>query len=213
MSNPFVAEQTQEGTQLKPYSCLACRQRKVKCDRRDPCSNCTKSEKRCSFVPPVRGKRKVTKSRKEGLHAKVRRYEELLKSYGAPIESAEHEAENEDETSDVDVSIKPDVEMAESPKLDSGDLDNRAAPEEIRPKFVMRDGSSRYFERCVIISGSRLVFVVWWSSSIWQKNLHAALIWLSAFYPREYTRVFNWRSSNAVKTLSCIRPRDNIERL
>ncbi|KAJ5195353.1 C6 transcription factor [Penicillium cinerascens] len=72
--------------QLQRFSCLACRQRKVKCDRRDPCSHCIKASRECSFVVPVRGKRKSTKPVKEGLHARARRYEEMLKSYGAKIE-------------------------------------------------------------------------------------------------------------------------------
>ncbi|KAE8356385.1 hypothetical protein BDV28DRAFT_145261 [Aspergillus coremiiformis] len=39
---------------LKNYSSLACRQRKIKCDRRTLCSNCVKTEKPCSFIPPAR---------------------------------------------------------------------------------------------------------------------------------------------------------------
>lgn len=151
MSESVLTENVQHGSQLKPYSCLICRQRKIKCDRRDPCSNCTKSEKRCSFVPPVRGKRKVTKSRREGLHAKVKRYEELLKSYGATVEPTEHDHEHYDDDSDVETSVNPDVEMTESGGLESRDLGNTAAPEEIRPKFIMKEGSSRYFERYVCV--------------------------------------------------------------
>lgn len=151
MSEPIMTEHFQSDTQLKPYSCLACRHRKIKCDRRDPCSHCIKSEKPCSFIAPVRGKRKVTKSRKEGLHAKVRRYEELLKSYGATVEPTEHEQENDDDYSDMEESARPDVEMIENGNSESKGLDKTTAPEEVRPKFVMREGSSRYFERYVFV--------------------------------------------------------------
>lgn len=72
--------------QLQPFSCLICRQRKVKCDRRDPCSNCVRANQECSFVAPVRGKRKRTKPVQEGLHAKLRRYEEILKAQGATLD-------------------------------------------------------------------------------------------------------------------------------
>lgn len=30
-------------------SCLACYERKIKCDRRKPCSNCSKSNERCDY--------------------------------------------------------------------------------------------------------------------------------------------------------------------
>lgn len=40
-------------------------------------------------MPPVRGKRRRTKPAKEGLHARVRRYEEMLKYFGAKIDTAE----------------------------------------------------------------------------------------------------------------------------
>ncbi|KFA71290.1 hypothetical protein S40288_06697 [Stachybotrys chartarum IBT 40288] len=93
-------------SEVETFSCLRCRQRKVKCDRRTPCSNCTKAQKECSFLPPVRGKRKRTKPPREGLHAKLRRYEQLLKSYGARLETSEIE---DDTTSTPDLSSEVDL--------------------------------------------------------------------------------------------------------
>jgi hypothetical protein len=93
-----AGERTAPNAELKSYSCLICRKRKTKCDRRNPCSNCVKTRRECSFVPPVRGKRPKTKLPYEGLHAKLRRYEDLLKSYGAKIEATEHEEESDEET-------------------------------------------------------------------------------------------------------------------
>ena len=83
--------------ELQPFSCLICRQRKVKCDRRDPCSNCVRACQDCNFVVPVRGKRKRTKPVQEGLHAKLRRYEEILKAQGVTL----------DGKGDVDESAQP----------------------------------------------------------------------------------------------------------
>lgn len=37
---------------LKPYSCVVCHNRKVKCDRNEPCSNCAKSKVECIYRPP-----------------------------------------------------------------------------------------------------------------------------------------------------------------
>lgn len=77
---------------LRQFSCLICRQRKVKCDRHEPCANCVKAETRCTFVAPVRGKRqkksqnKKLKPVREGLHAKLRRYERMLEKYGETLD-------------------------------------------------------------------------------------------------------------------------------
>ncbi|KAF9890760.1 hypothetical protein FE257_005629 [Aspergillus nanangensis] len=39
---------------VKPKSCLACRQRKVKCDRVTPCANCARWAIECIFPSPIR---------------------------------------------------------------------------------------------------------------------------------------------------------------
>ncbi|TFA97828.1 Transcription factor vrtR1 [Trichoderma ghanense] len=124
---------------LKGFSCLSCRQRKVKCDRRAPCINCVKAERQCSFVAPVRGKRKRTKPPKETLHARVRRYEEMLKAYGAKIEPCEDEDESESETG----SGSGTSEMGQVVPMK---LPTCRASEE-KPKFIMKEGASRYFDR------------------------------------------------------------------
>ncbi|KAI1074379.1 putative C6 transcription factor [Whalleya microplaca] len=121
---------------LKKYSCLICRQRKVRCDRRTPCSNCVKAEKQCSFIPPVRGKRKRTKPPKESLHAKLKRYEKLLKSYGARVEPSEDVNDSSSEAAS-----QPDVEMDE----DAGVRDP-VQLDETKPKLIEKEDTSRYFD-------------------------------------------------------------------
>lgn len=37
---------------LKPYSCVVCHRRKVKCDRKETCSNCAKANVECIYRPP-----------------------------------------------------------------------------------------------------------------------------------------------------------------
>jgi Fungal Zn(2)-Cys(6) binuclear cluster domain len=142
MPQTLMAEQS--GPDLDPtkksYSCLICRRRKVKCDRRNPCSNCVKAAQQCSFLAPLRGRRKRTKPPKEGLHAKLKRYEELLKSYGAKIEPSEYD----DDDSDSASMSRPDVE--------DDDMQNKVdgisfALEGIRPRLIDKEGSSRYVDR------------------------------------------------------------------
>ncbi|KAI1098360.1 putative C6 transcription factor [Jackrogersella minutella] len=126
---------------LKNYSCLICRQRKVKCDRHTPCSNCVKAEKQCSFIPPVRGKRKRTRPRREGLHARLKRYEDLLKSFGANVEPSE-----ELDDSDSETASRPDVEMDRNGEPQNKSQRDPFGLEESKPKLITKEGTSSYFE-------------------------------------------------------------------
>ncbi|KAK9234934.1 C6 transcription factor [Lipomyces kononenkoae] len=135
MPPSVVSEAPGPDGDIKSYACVTCRQRKVKCDRRTPCSNCVKAEKQCSFISPVRGKRKRTKPPREGLHAKLKRYEELLKSYGAKVEAS---YDSDSETASFD---------AESPE-DARSTSQRYpfGLEETKPKLITQEGTSQYFD-------------------------------------------------------------------
>ncbi|KAM5371303.1 hypothetical protein ACJZ2D_008104 [Fusarium nematophilum] len=52
--NPDKQTTSAPDTDLKIWSCVICRRRKVRCDRKDPCSNCVKSNIECHF--PVTGR-------------------------------------------------------------------------------------------------------------------------------------------------------------
>lgn len=43
---------------LNPRSCVTCRKRKVRCDKRMPCSNCSRAHTPCVFPPPGRAPRR-----------------------------------------------------------------------------------------------------------------------------------------------------------
>ncbi|KAL4774560.1 hypothetical protein BDW60DRAFT_160403 [Aspergillus nidulans var. acristatus] len=53
-SSPSNASTPQDYTVLKPKSCLACRKRKVRCDRQLPCTNCSRWSVECIYPSPVR---------------------------------------------------------------------------------------------------------------------------------------------------------------
>jgi len=135
MSENPVSEQAT--SDIYNFSCLTCRQRKVRCDKHHPCSQCVRLEKPCSFVPPVRGKRR-RKPPKEGLHAKLRRYEELLRSYGAKIEPT-NDTEISDDISEQDINMNDDT----SPHINDN---NETFP---HSRLITKDGTSRYFDKYV----------------------------------------------------------------
>lgn len=148
---------------LKAYSCLACRQRKIKCGRHAPCSNCAKADTPCSFIPPVRGKRRRTKPVHEGLHAKLKRYEEMLRSYGAKIEPS-----METEDSDVESATNQDSLVTKDAKPEVETRTGSLGIDGTKPKLVTKEENSRYFDRYGNISGFQLTSSNCRQSSVYQ---------------------------------------------
>lgn len=82
---------TEDGLQI--WSCITCRRRKVKCDRRNPCSNCAKNQIECHF--PVTGRlprrrdpttwKSPTEKQAELLN-RLRRLEALVTELAAQVE-------------------------------------------------------------------------------------------------------------------------------
>lgn len=129
---------------LKNHSCLVCRQRKIRCDRRNPCSNCVKNTQQCSFVAPTRGKRKRTKPPREGLHAKIKRYEELLKSYGVNIEPCDSDG---DGGSDWEEEAGSHQSVLPTPVETRTPNEPPFYPLQQKARLIHKEGSSRYMER------------------------------------------------------------------
>ena len=70
-------------------SCLACRQRKVRCDRQHPCSNCSRFGTECIFPPgPGRAPKRPRGTRDARLQERLWRLENLVQSLGAELGSA-----------------------------------------------------------------------------------------------------------------------------
>lgn len=57
-------------------SCKVCRMKKIKCDRRTPCSNCLKSKKHCLYVSSSRVRRR---SRDDKFEQSIQRLNEMVK--------------------------------------------------------------------------------------------------------------------------------------
>lgn len=59
-------------------SCVTCRRRKVRCNKRTPCSNCTKAGVECIFPPPGRAPRKSKRPPDAELLSRLRRLEGVI---------------------------------------------------------------------------------------------------------------------------------------
>ncbi|KAM0245660.1 hypothetical protein ACHAQJ_010500 [Trichoderma viride] len=82
---------TEDG--LRIWSCVTCRRRKVKCDRRDPCSNCIKNQIECHFPATGRLPRrrdsatwKSPTEKQAELLDRLRRLEALVTELAAQVE-------------------------------------------------------------------------------------------------------------------------------
>ena len=71
---------------LNSRSCVTCRKRKVKCDKRHPCSNCNRAAIECVFPGPGRAPRRSRKPPDTELLARLRRLEGVVQSLGKGID-------------------------------------------------------------------------------------------------------------------------------
>ena len=95
-SNPDNNFGTHQVENLKLWSCINCRRRKVRCDRRHPCAPCSRNETECVF--PVSGRlprrsrdsnypRNPTQKQTE-LLGRLRRLEAMVGDLGSQVEHA-----------------------------------------------------------------------------------------------------------------------------
>lgn len=71
---------------LRSHSCVLCQQRKVRCDRQNPCSNCVKTRAECVPSFPTAPRRRRRKASEQDMVTKMRRYERLLKKHGVKLD-------------------------------------------------------------------------------------------------------------------------------
>ncbi|KAH8667000.1 fungal-specific transcription factor domain-containing protein [Xylariales sp. PMI_506] len=109
------------------YACITCVQRKVKCDKQQPCLACTKSHLQCRYretPPPQRRRRKIVQTARaaagEALLSRVRNYEELLRTAGISFEAmppgpdtsgASHNAPSNDDCDEDEMDEGAQVDM------------------------------------------------------------------------------------------------------
>lgn len=69
----------------KAYSCIRCFERKVKCNKESPCSNCAKAGNECIFRVPPAPRRRKKRTQEEILKARLTHYEDILLSKGIDV--------------------------------------------------------------------------------------------------------------------------------
>ena len=85
---------------VHPHACLLCAQRKVKCDKLSPCSNCKKSSSACEYREHARPNRRSKRMIPEDdLHWRLDRAERLLKTHRIHYESDQEPHSDDQPTS------------------------------------------------------------------------------------------------------------------
>ncbi|KAI1202162.1 fungal-specific transcription factor domain-containing protein [Nemania serpens] len=86
------------------HSCVLCQQRKVRCDKKKPCSNCVRAGVDCRVVPPQPPRRRKKRIPERDLVDRLRRYEILLSQNGIEFES-----------------LGPDIKITDPGSVEEGD--------------------------------------------------------------------------------------------
>ncbi|KAI1381965.1 hypothetical protein F4677DRAFT_451912 [Hypoxylon crocopeplum] len=93
------------------HSCVLCQQRKVRCDKSKPCSNCVKAGVECRVVAPQPPRRRKKRIPERDLVDRLRKYEALLSQNGIEFDS-----------------LGPDVKIVDPGSVEDGD--------ELEPEFI-----------------------------------------------------------------------------
>ncbi|KAL8900333.1 MAG: hypothetical protein Q9207_005748, partial [Kuettlingeria erythrocarpa] len=150
--------------QPNPRSCVTCRKRKVRCDKRHPCSNCNKAAIECVFPGPGRAPRRSRKPPDAELLARLRRLEGVVQHLGKNLD---------EEAEKVDHIVKEEPDTTEAG--DESDTKPRECEKKIpkacgmfngpQPRKQSVDGVTKEFGRLVVEEGrSRYVSNKFWNS-------------------------------------------------
>lgn len=80
---------------LNPRSCTTCRKRKIRCDKKHPCSNCKKTGVECIFPGPGRAPRRNKKPQETELLLRLKALEGVVQDLRTGLEEGDIEAEPE----------------------------------------------------------------------------------------------------------------------
>ncbi|KAI1758686.1 hypothetical protein GGR53DRAFT_472111 [Hypoxylon sp. FL1150] len=120
------------------HSCVLCQQRKVRCDKSKPCSNCVKAGVECRVVPPQPPRRRKKRIPERDLVERLRKYEALLSQNGIEFDS-----------------LGPDVKIVDPGSVEDGDelepefirQRSKESPGELNPDLISSPGETPHVPR------------------------------------------------------------------
>ncbi|EED21503.1 conserved hypothetical protein [Talaromyces stipitatus ATCC 10500] len=135
----------------KSPSCTLCRKRKVKCDRKHPCSNCLKSNAECivrESIPARHHKRRA----EYALLSRLRHYENVLRRYGIDpgvIESEEVAGVDVDGGGGDGMQRGMSRLKVSEANVRSNTVNGPGPMQPLRGQFVARGGKTLYLEKSI----------------------------------------------------------------
>lgn len=134
----------------KGRSCVLCQQRKVKCDRKEPCAACSRAHVECTFRAPAPPRRRKRKPPESDLLERLTRYEQLLPNLGPKVDGANEQ--------DAMVGLDARVEQAAAPERMTGNsrkewshagskLRKATTPDGQTGRLAISEGKTRYLEK------------------------------------------------------------------
>ena len=117
-------------------SCLLCHQRKIRCDKRSPCANCTRADVLCCYPGPQRSVRRLPKSTIAEVAARVTRLERTINAIS-------------NDASPVESKLNP----TSDPKTPLGDINisETPGPRDSPRELLVQDGpSTRYVNESIL---------------------------------------------------------------
>ena len=136
-----------ETTDIKPAkasSCVRCYERKVKCDRQKPtCSVCVRSNADCVFCVPPR--RRTKRTQEDLLIARLKRYEDLLRSKGIEPQSINNADEGEKQGDDDGITT-PSADARGAGETEPLDL-RHSSPSFAPGRLISDQGRPRFIDK------------------------------------------------------------------
>ena len=129
---------------LNPRSCVTCRRRKVRCDKKQPCSNCTKAGIECFFPGPGRAPRKARKPPDTELLARLRRLEGVVQTLGAQVDDEDGHVVQGDAKAETVSPPPADKTLANYCDADPKRTVPRKSMDKEFGRLVIDEGRSRY---------------------------------------------------------------------
>ena len=172
---------------LNPRSCTTCRRRKVKCDKRHPCSNCLKGGIECIFPGPGRAPRRNKKPPDTELMERLRRLEGVVKSMGKGIDG--EDLPEGSEGSDLPREAREKTGSVSSPSPTAG---LTISGDMVGEKPPNKNSFEQDFGHLVVSEGrSRYVSNSFWSSLTAEVNAVPFLRTNHVFYPLPFGDPFS----------------------
>ncbi|KAF3906851.1 hypothetical protein ABW21_db0203420 [Orbilia brochopaga] len=144
--SPDVAPET-TAPKPRPFNCIVCKNRKVKCDRQMPCSTCAKLNFECQYIDPGPRKKRKSSSKHENLMQRLNKYEELLKQVESNVRLLDGvELPNEDKNESSKDASSPE-RLNKKVKLDSqSDKLDCCAVKKDKGAILTASNRTRYYE-------------------------------------------------------------------